>query len=68
MIAVEELEGRLDEVGAARDQEIIVHCRSGVRSARAVRILQAAGYRYAFNLKGGILAWSAEIDASVPTY
>ncbi len=68
LIAVEELEDRLGEVKASPDQEIIVHCRSGVRSARAVRILQAAGYRYAFNLQGGILAWSAEVDATVPTY
>lgn len=48
--------------------EIIVHCRSGVRSAKAVRVLQAHGFRKAVNLAGGILAWSQHIDAEVPTY
>ncbi len=68
LIPVEELADRLGEVRAARDAEIVVHCRSGVRSARAVRMLTQAGYTRAFNLKGGILAWSQEIDPSVPQY
>ena len=68
LIPVEELAGRLDEVHAAPHQEIVVHCRSGVRSARAVRMLKEAGYTHAVNLKGGILAWSDEIDPSVPKY
>ena len=53
----------------SRDKKVIVHCRSGVRSANAIRQLEDEfGFENLFNLKGGILAWSKEIDASVPTY
>ncbi len=68
LIPVEELADRLGEVQARRDQEIVVHCRSGVRSARAVRLLHEAGFTHAVNLQGGILAWSDEIDPSVLKY
>ena len=40
----------------------------GGRSAKAVGILQAAGYDRAVNLTGGILAWSEEVDPSLPSY
>lgn len=50
------------------DELIVVHCRSGGRSAQAVRFLHAAGLRNAKNLRGGTLAWSKEIDPSLPTY
>ncbi len=53
----------------SRDKKVVVHCRSGVRSANAIRQLQDEfGFDNLYNLKGGILAWSKEIDASVPTY
>ena len=68
LIPVEELPDRLREVRAAPHQEIVVHCRSGVRSARAVRLLREAGFTRAVNLKGGVLAWSDEIDPSVLKY
>ncbi len=49
--------------------EIIVHCRSGVRSAEVVEFLHTQfGWKNVKNLKGGILAWSKEIDPSVPVY
>jgi sulfur-carrier protein adenylyltransferase/sulfurtransferase len=48
-------------------REIVVYCRSGVRSADATRRLRAAGFR-ATNLAGGILRWSDEVDPSVPKY
>ena len=52
-----------------RDTRVIVHCRSGVRSAKAVKQLREQfGIDNAWNLKGGILAWSEEIDQSVATY
>ncbi len=51
-----------------RDTDIVVHCRSGVRSAKAVRQLQAAGITRAWNLAGGILRWSDEVDPDVPKY
>ncbi len=53
----------------ARDKMVVVHCRSGKRSADAIRRLQARfGFDNLYNLEGGILAWAREIDASVPTY
>ncbi len=51
------------------DREIVVHCRSGKRSADAIGFLREAGYHNKLvNLKGGILAWSDEIDPSLPKY
>ena len=50
------------------DAEIVVHCRSGSRSARVVKALQEAGYSKVSNLKGGIRAWSDEVDSSVKKY
>jgi adenylyltransferase/sulfurtransferase len=49
-------------------REIVAHCRSGKRSADAVDFLQKAGFRKIWNLKGGILAWSDEVDPTVPKY
>ncbi|HRL10745.1 MAG TPA: molybdopterin-synthase adenylyltransferase MoeB [Aggregatilineales bacterium] len=53
-----------------QDQEIIVHCRSGKRSADVIAYLREVGYDTArlFNLEGGILAWANEIDTRLPTY
>jgi adenylyltransferase/sulfurtransferase len=48
--------------------EIIVHCRSGQRSAQAINLLMKAGFRKIHNLKGGILAWADQIDPSMPKY
>jgi adenylyltransferase/sulfurtransferase len=48
--------------------EIVVHCRSGSRSAKAVAQLRQAGFRKVRNLAGGILAWADRIDPSVPKY
>ncbi|BDG01175.1 molybdopterin-synthase adenylyltransferase MoeB [Anaeromyxobacter oryzae] len=56
----------LPTLDSARD--LIVYCKSGGRSARAVRQLQAAGFRRVWNLAGGILRWSEEIDPTVPRY
>ena len=68
LIPVEELFDRLDEIHAARDWEIVVHCRTGGRSAKAVNILLENGFGRAVNLKGGIRAWSEDIDATVLKY
>ncbi len=51
---------------SARD--IVVYCKSGMRSAKVVRQLRDAGFRRVWNLKGGILGWSEEIDPTVPRY
>ena len=50
-------------------RETVVHCKGGVRSAKAIGALRRAGFRgRLLNLKGGILAWSDEVDPSVPKY
>jgi adenylyltransferase/sulfurtransferase len=67
LIPLDQLEDRLDELDDVRDEEIVVHCRSGGRSAEAVETLRAKGFD-AKNLAGGVLAWSDEVDDSVPKY
>jgi sulfur-carrier protein adenylyltransferase/sulfurtransferase len=57
---------RLHELSTA--DEIVVHCRSGVRSGRIVELMKQAGYRKVKNLVGGILRWSDDVDPSVPKY
>jgi adenylyltransferase/sulfurtransferase len=66
LIPLGELPARLDEIASSRD--VIVHCHSGARSAHAVQMLRESGRRNAFNLAGGIDAWSREVDPAVPRY
>jgi adenylyltransferase/sulfurtransferase len=66
MIPLKELPNRENELD--RDQELIVYCRSGSRSANAARQLIARGFRNVANLKGGVRAWAEKIDPSLPTY
>ncbi len=56
----------LRTMDSARD--VVLYCKSGVRSAKAARQLQAAGFKRVWNLAGGILRWSEEIDPSIPRY
>jgi adenylyltransferase/sulfurtransferase len=66
LIPLGDLPRRVHELDSAR--AIVAHCRSGQRSARAVEFLQQAGFRKVWNLKGGILAWSDQVDPTVPKY
>jgi molybdopterin/thiamine biosynthesis adenylyltransferase/rhodanese-related sulfurtransferase len=66
LIPLGELSRRVNELDSSR--EIVAHCRSGKRSAEAVEFLRSAGFRKVWNLKGGILAWSDEVDPSTPKY
>jgi molybdopterin/thiamine biosynthesis adenylyltransferase/rhodanese-related sulfurtransferase len=50
------------------DRELVVHCKSGVRSLKALHLIKEKTGRVGMNVKGGILAWSREIDPSVPQY
>jgi molybdopterin/thiamine biosynthesis adenylyltransferase/rhodanese-related sulfurtransferase len=68
LIPVGSLESRLGEIAAAKDREIVVHCRSGARSQKAALVLKNAGFTNVSNLTGGILAWAEEIDPSMPKY
>ncbi len=66
LIPLGELPGRLAEV--PRDQRVIVHCKLGGRSAKAVQLLLDNGFTNVWNVEGGITAWSQQVDASVPVY
>jgi rhodanese-related sulfurtransferase len=52
----------------SKDKPVVVMCRSGKRSAAAIMQLESQGFTNLYNLKGGILAWQAEIDASLQVY
>jgi molybdopterin/thiamine biosynthesis adenylyltransferase/rhodanese-related sulfurtransferase len=60
------LAARLSELDSA--QEMVVFCKSGTRSRRALELLVSAGFRKVKNLKGGINAWAEEVDLSLPVY
>ncbi len=67
LIPLKDVVSRQGEIDAER--ETVVHCKAGGRSAKAIEALTGAGFtgRLA-NLKGGITAWSNEVDPSVPKY
>src|SRR5881396_161807 len=50
------------------DEELVVHCKSGVRSAKAADFLRSVGFKRVLNLKGGILDWVDKVDPSQPRY
>jgi adenylyltransferase/sulfurtransferase len=60
------LAARLTELDSAK--EMVVFCKSGTRSARALELLASAGFRKVKNLKGGINAWAQDVDSSLPVY
>jgi adenylyltransferase/sulfurtransferase len=66
VIPLAELPARLGELDSSLP--IVVHCKSGVRSAKAITLLQAAGFARLQNLKGGIIAWIREVEPDLPVY
>ena len=60
------LAARLSELDSAQD--MVVFCKTGVRSTRALELLASAGFKKVKNLKGGINAWAKEVDPSLPVY
>src|SRR6202163_1185481 len=66
LIPLGDLPKRVNELDTAT--EIVAHCKSGVRSAKAVDFLKQAGFKKVKNMKGGILAWSDKVDPKVPKY
>lgn len=69
LIPLGELSKRLAEIPRGADApDVIVHCKMGGRSAKAVRLLEEAGFTNAFNLAGGILAWIDQVDPSLAKY
>ncbi len=64
LIPLGEIPARYAEI--SKDKKVIIHCRSGVRSANAISFLeQNFGYTNLYNLEGGIIAWANEIDDSL---
>ncbi|MGH3979224.1 MAG: ThiF family adenylyltransferase, partial [Pseudonocardiaceae bacterium] len=51
-----------------QDKPLVLHCKSGQRSAEALAALQKAGFRDAVHVSGGVLAWAKQVDPSLPTY
>jgi sulfur-carrier protein adenylyltransferase/sulfurtransferase len=66
LIPLGELPKRVNELDSSR--EIVAHCRSGMRSAKAVDFLKQAGFKKVRNLAGGILAWADRVDPKMPKY
>ena len=66
LIPLGDLPKRVNELDSS--QEIVAHCRSGVRSAKAVDFLRQAGFKKVHNLAGGILAWADRVDPKMPKY
>ncbi|MBI2821805.1 MAG: ThiF family adenylyltransferase, partial [Acidobacteria bacterium] len=66
LIPLGEIPRRVHELNSA--DEIVVHCKLGARSARAIEFLRQAGFRKLKNLKGGIDAWAQTVDPSMPRY
>jgi len=65
-IPLGQLAGRLSELNSA--DEMVVFCKGGTRSARALELLASAGFKKVKNLKGGINAWAKEVDTNLPLY
>jgi adenylyltransferase/sulfurtransferase len=66
VIPLGQLAARLSELDSAED--MVVLCKAGTRSARALELLVSSGFRKVKNLKGGINAWAKEVDPSLPIY
>lgn len=66
LLPLPELAQRFKEV--PRDREVLVHCKSGMRSAKAVQFLKENGYTNVANIQGGIQAWAERVDPSMPKY
>jgi len=66
LIPLDDLPSRLNELD--KNEEIVVMCRSGGRSAKACELLQNNGFDHVSNLKGGVNEWAKKIDNSLPVY
>jgi rhodanese-related sulfurtransferase len=66
LIPLGQLAAHLPELDSAED--MVVFCKGGTRSARALELLVSAGFRKVKNLKGGINAWAEDVDPNMPVY
>ena len=63
LIPLGDLQGKIDDLDAWMNEEVVVHCKSGGRSAAAVDFMTRQGFKNARNLAGGMKAWQAQIGA-----
>ena len=68
LVPLGELLSRSDEIEEWKNEEVVVYCHHGIRSAQAVVQLRAIGFTNIHNLAGGIDHWTSEIDPSLPRY
>jgi len=68
LLPLGELLSRVDEIESWRNDEVVVYCHHGIRSAQAVAQLRAVGFATVHNLSGGIDRWTDEIDPTLPRY
>jgi rhodanese-related sulfurtransferase len=68
LIPLGELLTRADEIEDWKDEEVVVYCHHGIRSANAIAQLRAIGFNNLHNLSGGIDRWTTEIDPNLPRY
>jgi sulfur-carrier protein adenylyltransferase/sulfurtransferase len=68
LIPLGSIESRINELSERKNDEIIVHCKTGGRSQKAALALKAAGFTNVSNLTGGITAWADKIDPTLPKY
>ena len=66
LIPLGQLPSRMNELN--RQDNIVVHCKMGGRSAKAVELMKQAGFNQVKNLTGGINRWAEEVDPSLPRY
>lgn len=68
LIPLGELPDRIKEIEAVRNEEVVVLCHHGMRSAHAAKFLIAEGFTRVFNLSGGIDRWATDVDPTLPRY
>jgi rhodanese-related sulfurtransferase len=68
LVPLSEFLEHVEELADWRDQDVVVYCHHGVRSAHAIALLRPLGFTRLRNLSGGIDRWSLEVDPAVPRY
>ncbi|MGI9241381.1 MAG: rhodanese-like domain-containing protein [Verrucomicrobiales bacterium] len=68
LIPLQQIPGEIDAVRGEGDRAVVIYCHHGIRSLNATQFLRAHGLADVFSLRGGIDAWSVDIDAEVPRY
>ncbi len=68
LVPLSQLPNQFHELDKYKGKEIVVHCKSGMRSQKAIAFLKQQGFDHLVNMAGGILGWSDQVDPSVPKY